>query len=110
MNAFGVLTGVGIEATGGATNGTGVHGIAGGAGIGVWGNATGAGAGAIGVYGHSDLGYGISASGDTTNPPARSAFRIVPQAADPTSGSCGDLIVTLAGVLRIYNGAGWGNV
>lgn len=62
-----------------------------------------------GVIGQNSAGtgYGMLAQGKTTAP-ARSAFRIVPQAADPTTPLTGDLYVNSGtGKLMIYNGSAW---
>jgi hypothetical protein len=97
-------TGAGFDGTGGAF-GAGVRGTAGGpaadggffdsdlsgttAGTGCTGRGRGD---ATGVLGTAADGYGVVASSDTTSP-TRSALRIVPQNADPTTLADGDVWV-----------------
>lgn len=107
----------GVYAVSTANNWAGVHGVC------------NSGSLAAGVYGESSSGYGtwgvssasggaggyglgsgsargVVAEGDTTSP-ARSAFRIVPQDAEPTGpNDVGDVYVTSAGVLKICTVAG----
>lgn len=60
----------------------------------------------VGVYGASSSWYGVIAQSDPTSP-AKSAFRIVPQDAEPTGANAvGDIYVTTAGVLKICTVAG----
>lgn len=54
---------------------------------------------------NSSGGYAFIAFGDTTSP-VRSAMRVVPQDAQPTTGQVGDMYVTTAGVLKICTVAG----
>ncbi len=116
----GVAGGTGVR--GNTTTGVGVHGVAAGAGVGVRGSSVGA----TGVEGSTTAGFGLRAiattgtgtfssssssyggifSGSTANPPPASAFRIVPQVAEPSTGAVGDLYVTLAGLLKICTVAG----
>lgn len=72
--------------------------------------ATGFGAG-TGVIAQNTAGtgYGLVVSGKTAAP-ARAAMRIIPQDTPPTTPLIGDLYVTTAGVLRIYNGSAWVSV
>lgn len=75
---------------------------------GVAGTPGGTGGTDAGVLGDASTthGYGIIAKGDASNPPNRAAFRIIPQAADPTNAQAGDLTV-VGGVLKIYTGSAW---
>jgi hypothetical protein len=61
----------------------------------------------VGVIGSNLLGgYGVIAEGDATSP-INSAFRIIPQDAQPSGpNSIGDIYVTTAGVLKICTIAG----
>lgn len=124
------ITGSGIvrgNTATGTTTSAAVVGVASGAGHGVYGEVPAAGGTAIsgdasagagtGVVGYTDTGkgvygwalgagYGVVAESDTTSP-GRSAFRIVPQNAEPNgSNSIGDIYVTSAGVLKICTVAG----
>lgn len=51
-------------------------------------------------------GYAVSAAGDNTNPPIRTALRIVPQLAEPDIALIGDIMVDLSGRLKICTTAG----
>lgn len=72
----------GITANGASATTAGVLGSGRGAGAGVYANATG-------------TGYGLIAAADTTTP-ARSALRMIPQDADPTTPLQGDLLFNSA--------------
>lgn len=67
--------------------------------------AVAAGSPTTAVTGSSTTDHGLVAQGDTTSP-AKSAFRIVPQDAQPTSGEVGDIYVTSAGVVKICTATG----
>ncbi len=109
----------GIEAIGDGT-GAGVIGRAGaGAGaIGVFGQGSSTGAGVQGFSGgsgnavegiaSSGTGYGVLAQGDNTNPPVRAAFRMVPQADDPTTSDQGALYTnSIDGTPTNFDGNQW---
>lgn len=100
---LGTSTGAGVFATGGASNGPGIQAQPGGtSGFGVDGrsHATSTANGAavrglatadgIGVLGSAADGYGVVATSDTTSP-TRSALRVTPQNADPTTLADGDV-------------------
>jgi hypothetical protein len=76
---------------------------------GVKGSATANGTQNAGCYGSgaSASAYGVIMEGKTTSP-TRSAGRIVPQSAAPTTAQMGDLYVdATTGKLLIYNGTAW---
>lgn len=101
--AVGTSTRGGVEATGGATAGPGVLGTPGSAaGFGIDGrshasaSSTGAAvrglatADGTGVHGQAADGHGVVAVSDTSSP-TRSALRVAPQDADPTTRANGDI-------------------
>lgn len=93
INATGNGTGVGAVLTGGASGG-GV-------------NAYGNGLGTAGRFENLGTGYGVHAIADTTSP-NRSALRLEPQNADPSSASMGDLYVNSTnGKLMLFDGSVW---
>lgn len=101
-------SGSGLEATGGSSGGAAGT-FTGGSSNGhaVVANATGTGSG---VRGTATDGYGVRAESDTTSP-ARSALRIVPQNADPSNNSSGDVFVhTTTGKMRVGDGTKWNRV
>lgn len=133
----GPTNGVGVNGTGGGTgdgvngNSTGGHGVAGfansgsfsgvqgtspiGGGYGVSGIGSTTGTGVagtstdgIGVWGQSDNGHGLQAQGDLTTP-LKSAFRIVPQDAEPSSApEKGDIYVdSVLNEVRHHDGTAW---
>lgn len=91
--------GIGVKGEGD----TGLYGI--GSSLGVSGFCAGTNNNDTGIYGESTNGYGMVAKSDTTSP-LTSAFRIVPQDTQPTTGQVGDMYVTTAGVLKICTVAG----
>jgi hypothetical protein len=132
----GLGTGAGVVGTGGATNGGGVQGYATANGVGVYGKGAGSGsaagyfevvsgsanalyadaidgvavvatsATAAAITATAAANYGLVVQGDTTSP-AKAAFRIVPQDAQPSGpNAVGDLYVSTAGKLNICTVAG----
>ncbi len=88
VNGTGGLSAAGVQGNGGTSNGIGVLGAGGFTnGVGVRGNGEGTGTGVVGVGGAT--GYGVQAQADTSSP-ERSALRIVPQDAEPTTALQGD--------------------
>lgn len=105
-----------LRVSGATTSGTygssAIAGAASASGTGVYGSAVtgyglmGVSTNGIGMYSASSFNYGAVVEGDTTSP-AKAAFRITPQDAQPTgSNSVGDIYVTTAGVLKICTVAG----
>jgi hypothetical protein len=111
ITASAIANGYGVSGTGNGSysgvygtnpSGIGVSGQGGGSSAGGYFTGGSSGNGVTSVSGGTG-GYGVSAStGNTVNAP----FRIVPQAADPTTGQIGDIYVTTAGVVKICTVAG----
>ncbi len=108
LEVQGTGSGNGIDVEAGPDAGTGISASAGNGGIGIDVSASGAGGAAASAVGMSitSTGYGIVCEGDTTSP-AKAAFRLVPQNAEPTGpNSVGDMYMTTAGVLKVCTVAG----
>jgi hypothetical protein len=123
---FGVLatgtgTSAGVSATGGSlapsailgtasalVSQTGVLGVSNAAGTTTGAGVKGEGQGsAVGTWGSSTDGYGVVAQSDTTSP-VRSAFRVVPQNADPSTPAMGDVMHRSdLDIQRVYTDSLW---
>jgi hypothetical protein len=85
-----------------STNSSGVIGYGNGSSAaGVEAHGTG---GAVGVVADSDVGHGLTVSGQVSGP-VSSALAITPQSADPTIASAGDAYINADGRLRIHDGS-----